>query len=132
MSLYPDTSNCTELSPGTEQVVVRARSETLNAHASTLSSASGALRGGSRVRRHIDHEQVRSRERVMAELLVAARMTRRMRLSRLAEVAMSHAGQDLSITGLVATAHVLRRQCIELGMPECRYRDLDWRLRGLA
>jgi len=79
----------------------------------------------------IDHAQVRSYERIMAELLLASRMNRAKRLSLSAEGALNQAGHEFNVKGFVATALVLRRKCVELGMPDCRYRDPDWRRRGL-
>jgi len=98
-----------------------------------IEMAVGAIdaRRASTARLGIDHAQVRSYERIMAELLLASQMKRSKRLSHSAAGALSQSGHDYSIQGFVATALMLRRKCVELGMPECRYRDPDWRRRGL-
>jgi len=108
MASFSDTSSLAELSVG----AIEARS-------------------ASTARVVIDHALVRSYERIMAELLLAAQMQRTKRLSYGASGALSQTGHDFSIQGFMATAQVLRRRCVELGMPECRYRDPDWRRRGL-
>jgi len=108
MASLPDTSNRTEIAVGP----IDARS-------------------ASTARIVIDHAQVRSYERIMAELLLASRMNRAKRLSHSAAGALSQTGHECSAQGFVATALELRRKCVELGMPECRYRDQDWRRRGL-
>lgn len=79
----------------------------------------------------IDRGQVQALERVMAELLVAASQNRPKRLSRLAEATLGKSCQGKVRAELLAAAVSLRERCIALGMPACRYRDVDWRLRGL-
>jgi hypothetical protein len=108
MASFSDTSNLAEINVGAPD-------------ARTASTA----------RIVIDHAQVRSYERIMAELLLASRMNRAKRLSHPAAGALSQTGHDSTVEGFMATALELRRKCVELGMPECRYRDTDWRLRGL-
>ncbi len=67
----------------------------------------------------------------MAELLVAAQQEKPRRLSRLAEEAVGGSLVALTPESLMAVAVSLRDRCIALGMPACRYREPDWRMRGM-
>jgi hypothetical protein len=78
-----------------------------------------------------DLGMIKHHERVMAELLVAAQQERPKRLSRMAEEAVGGSLLGLTPASLTAVAVALRDRCVALGMPACRYREPDWRMRGM-
>ncbi len=75
-------------------------------------------------------DRVRHYERVMCELLDAARMNRKKRLSTLAAAEVVSAGVPDS-TEYRRTALILKEKCVLLGSPEEKYSTIEWRIRGL-
>jgi hypothetical protein len=85
---------------------------------------------------HGDAHQARSRvrhyERVMSELLNAARMKRAKRLSTIAAAEIAQAVGDPTTEDYLRTARILMEKCVLLGAPPERYRSGAWRERGLT
>jgi hypothetical protein len=83
------------------------------------------------------HQDVLIYERVMVELLDAARVSGRAQLSPHASTAVSQVGPAPEGDGLGwpalygKAARALRERCIRLGMPRSRYLAGEWINRGL-